>query len=430
MGNSVVVFDGVWKKFRRGERHNSLRDLIPSLVRRGSGRSRTDLESASEFWALRDVSFEVAPGEALGIIGPNGAGKSTVLKLLTRILKPTRGRCEIRGRAGALIEVAAGFHPDLTGMENIYLQGAIMGMKRAEITRKLEQIIDFAGVAEFIDTPVKRYSSGMNARLGFSIAAHLNPAALIIDEVLSVGDMAFQQKCVDRMIEFRRSGVAIVFVSHNLQAISTLCDRALYLKGTSEASGPVERVIETYVRSMGSPHRSNAGDLVDIVNPTLVDSRGCEVTVVEPGARLTLRVGYLPQTTVTDVTFGFGLIRSTDNLVVYDGSFTSQELGIDPLEKGVKRNIEFGFQAHLTRGQYHVFCNVCHNPTQRIVRASPVAVLSVKEQRTWMGVADLNVVPVVRGRQADVAGAFGYGGPRMRESRILDPRPASSAGQA
>jgi lipopolysaccharide transport system ATP-binding protein len=181
VSDAVVVFDGVWKKFRRGDRHNSLRDLVPAaagaLLRRGA---TSDLK-AEEFWALQGVSFEVRRGEALGIIGPNGAGKSTTLKLLTKILRPTRGSCAVRGRAGALIEVAAGFHPDLTGRENVYLQGAIMGMKRHEIGRKFDAIVDFAGVADFVDTQVKRYSSGMNARLGFSIAAHLEPEALIID---------------------------------------------------------------------------------------------------------------------------------------------------------------------------------------------------------------------------------------------------------
>src|SRR5688572_19252323 len=199
MSQAAVIFDGVWKKFRRGERYDSLRDLVPSTLKRLAGRSRhADLER-KEFWAVHDVSFEVRRGEALGIIGPNGAGKSTILKLLSRILKPTHGRCEVRGRAGALIEVAAGFHPDLTGRENVYLQGAIMGMKRREIVQRFDEIVDFAGVSEFIDTPIKRYSSGMNARLGFSIAAHLNPDVLIIDEVLSVGDIAFQQKCYNRM---------------------------------------------------------------------------------------------------------------------------------------------------------------------------------------------------------------------------------------
>ena len=166
----AVVFDNVSKKFRRGERHNSLRDLVPSLVQ-GLLRARSDESlGTEEFWALRNVSFEVSPGRRSGIIGPNGAGKSTTLKVLTRILKPTSGLSAVKGRVGALIEVAAGFHPDLTGRENILLQGAIMGMKRAEIIERFDEIVEFAGVSDFIDTPVKRYSSGMNARLGFSIA--------------------------------------------------------------------------------------------------------------------------------------------------------------------------------------------------------------------------------------------------------------------
>ncbi len=199
MSQPAVVFDSVWKKFARGERHDSLRDLVPWAAKRLLGREKSDELAQQEFWALSNVAFEVHPGRALGIIGPNGAGKSTTLKLLTKILRPTRGRCHVVGRVGALIEVAAGFHPDLTGLENIFLQGAIMGMKRAEIAKKLDEIVEFAGVSGFIDTPVKRYSSGMNARLGFSIAAHLDPDVMIIDEVLSVGDSAFQDRCVKRM---------------------------------------------------------------------------------------------------------------------------------------------------------------------------------------------------------------------------------------
>ena len=171
-----VIFEGVWKRFRRGERQDSLRDLIPALARRlvgGNGRAREDVADDQEFWALADVNFEVREGEALGIIGRNGAGKSTILKLLTRILKPTRGACAVIGRSGALIEVAAGFHPDLTGRENVYLQGALMGMSRGQIAKRFDEIVGFAGVDRFIDTQVKRYSTGMNARLGFSIAAHL-----------------------------------------------------------------------------------------------------------------------------------------------------------------------------------------------------------------------------------------------------------------
>src|SRR5687767_15213431 len=188
MSQPVVVFDHVWKKFRRGERYDTMRDALTGWIKRPFTRRDLGVLAEHEFWALQDVSFEVHRGQALGIIGPNGAGKSTVLKLLTRILKPTKGRGWTRGRVGALIEVSSGFHHDLTGRENLYLQGAILGMRRDEVTRKMDAIVDFAGIGEFIDTPVKRYSSGMNARLGFSVAAHIEPEVLIIDEVLAVGD--------------------------------------------------------------------------------------------------------------------------------------------------------------------------------------------------------------------------------------------------
>ncbi len=200
-----------------------------------------------EFWALRDVSFEVQRGEALGIIGRNGAGKSTILKLLANITRPTAGKITINGRLSALIEVGSGFHQDLTGRENIYLSGSILGMNRSEITRKLDSIIDFAGIRQFIDTPVKRYSSGMYVRLGFSIAAHLEPDILLLDEVLAVGDGAFQLKCMNRIKELEHAGTTIVFISHDLRAIERVCDRVILLKsGEIVACGPPSEVIKVY----------------------------------------------------------------------------------------------------------------------------------------------------------------------------------------
>ncbi|HJZ74834.1 MAG TPA: ABC transporter ATP-binding protein [Vicinamibacterales bacterium] len=266
-----VVFDGVWKKFRRGERHDSLRDLVPAMASRLLRRQPADALSDQEFWAVRDVSFEVGPGEALGIIGPNGAGKSTILKLLTKILRPTRGHMSIEGRVGALIEVAAGFHPDLTGRENVYLQGAIMGMPRTEIARKFDAIVDFSGVDEFIDTPVKRYSSGMNARLGFAIAAHLDPDVLLIDEVLSVGDVGFQERCVTRMRELLERGVPLVFVSHNLAAVVDLCTRAIFVeRGAVKFDGrPAEAVAQ--FRHRGSAPDSDAPASASPIRITGVD---------------------------------------------------------------------------------------------------------------------------------------------------------------
>jgi len=201
----------------------------------------------NDFWALRDVSFEVPRGEALGIIGQNGAGKSTILKLLYNITAPSKGRISINGRLAALIEVASGFHPDLTGRENVYLNGSLLGMNRREISRKLDSIVDFAGVSAFIDTPVKRYSSGMYLRLGFAIAAHLDPDILLLDEVLAVGDAEFQSKCIQRINQLRKDGTTIVFVSHNLGAIENICDRVLLLRnGEIFRSGKPRYVISEY----------------------------------------------------------------------------------------------------------------------------------------------------------------------------------------
>jgi len=292
----AVVFEGVWKKFRRGERHDSLRDLVPALVSRLARRSPAQGLADEEFWAVRDVSFEVRPGEALGIIGPNGAGKSTILKLLTKILRSTRGRIELNGRVGALIEVAAGFHPDLTGRENVYLQGAIMGMARAEIARKFDAIVDFSGVEEFIDTPVKRYSSGMNARLGFAIAGHLDPDILLIDEVLSVGDVGFQEKCVARMRELLARGVPLVFVSHNLSAVVELCTRAILVeRGTVRFDGRPAEAVAEFRRARRDPIASGAQpdtDGIRITDVQLLQADGDCSPLFHTGQPMTVQVHY------------------------------------------------------------------------------------------------------------------------------------------
>jgi lipopolysaccharide transport system ATP-binding protein len=291
------VFDGVWKKFRRGERHDSLRDLVPAMISRFTGRRRDQPLADEEFWAVRDISFEVGPGEALGIIGPNGAGKSTVLKLLTKILRPTKGHLSVEGRAGALIEVAAGFHPDLTGRENVFLQGAIMGMSRAEIGRKFDAIVDFAGVEDFIDTPVKRYSSGMNARLGFAIAAHLDPDVLLIDEVLSVGDVGFQAKCVERMRVLLDRGIPLVFVSHNLTAIVDLCSRAILIdKGQVKFDGrPVETVAEFRRYRPEAPKAVDANEPIHITHTRLLQADGNAAPLFVTGRPMTIEIGYQTQ---------------------------------------------------------------------------------------------------------------------------------------
>jgi lipopolysaccharide transport system ATP-binding protein len=393
MSDVAIEARGLWKKFHKGEMHDSLRDLIPAMAKRlvGNAPPRDEL-AEGDFWALRDINFDVKRGEALGIIGPNGAGKSTMLKTLTRILRPTKGRCRIKGRIGALIEVAAGFHLDLTGRENIYLQGAIMGMRRDEIDRQLESILDFAGVESFVDTPVKRYSSGMNARLGFSIAAHLQPDVLIIDEVLSVGDMSFQQKCVDRMNAFKRQGVAIAFVSHNMQAVSALCDRALFLKSSVRTIGPVQDVISSYLAATETGWESPPGAAIEVIATQLVDADGQPATAATPGQALRLDVTCKLNQDVSDATASFVVYRSTDGLPAYDGDFHLSELGFERLNAGQTVTVSFDFQAHLTRGQYHFEFNVLHNPTfSHLVQVKPVAHLRVDELRTHRGIADLAV---------------------------------------
>jgi ABC-type polysaccharide/polyol phosphate transport system ATPase subunit len=277
VSDASVSFRHVWKKFRYGEVHNSLRDLLPALARRlvrGRSPNAHDLHSG-DFWALRDVSFEVRPGEAIGIIGPNGAGKSTVLKLLTRIVRPTRGGCTVRGRIGALIELSAGFHPDLTGRENIFLQGSIMGMHRREIAAKFDEIVEFAGIPDFIDTPVKRYSSGMHARLGFAIAAHLDPDVLIIDEVLAVGDAAFQQKAFGRIADMRKQQVPLVVVSHQLDRIAQLCTKAILLnRGRVVHSGTPGETIASYVKTTTSTADAIASDSATRIESMVVNAPG------------------------------------------------------------------------------------------------------------------------------------------------------------
>lgn len=230
----------------RRERYRTLRDTISDLVRAPFSRERESEDR--DFWALNDVSFEINQGDVVGVIGRNGAGKSTLLKILSRITEPTRGRAEIHGRVGSLLEVGTGFHPELSGRENIFLNGAIIGMQRAEIARMFDEIVAFAEVEQFIDTPIKRYSSGMYLRLAFAVAAHLNPEILLVDEVLAVGDAAFQKKCLGKMSEVASTGRTILFVSHNLGVVANLCTRGLVLHhGTVVADCSPKDAITRYV---------------------------------------------------------------------------------------------------------------------------------------------------------------------------------------
>ena len=266
MGRTVIRADRLGKQYRIGQVRGprTLREDLAALARAPFRRS--DPADDTTVWALRDVSLEVERGEVVGIIGGNGAGKSTLLKILSRIVAPTEGWAEIEGRVGSLLEAGTGFHSELTGRENVYMSGAILGMRKAEIDRKFDEIVAFADIGAFLDTPVKRYSSGMQVRLAFAVAAHLEPEVLIVDEVLAVGDAEFQKKCLGRMQDVARSdGRTVLFVSHNMDAVQRLCVRAVLLeRGRSVATGPTPSIVAQYLARAESP--SSAGAWIDLSN--------------------------------------------------------------------------------------------------------------------------------------------------------------------
>jgi ABC-type polysaccharide/polyol phosphate transport system ATPase subunit len=302
-----LTFNQVSKKYRIRQEREPDATRHP-IVQKLQGLRRR----SQEFWAVRDMSFEVERGEALGIIGHNGAGKSTVLKLLSNITTPTAGEIKINGSLSALIEVGSGFHPELTGRENVYLNGSILGMRRREITKKLDDIVEFAGIRQFLDTPVKRYSSGMYVRLGFSIAAHLDPDILLLDEVLAVGDSAFQSKCLQRIDDLRRAGTTIVFISHDLGAVQRLCDRVLLMNhGEITASGSPHDVINEYQRSNSdfappTPVKGRAMDrpkAAEITSVRFFDLDGNETQACSTGSPLIARIEYFARERVSDCAF-------------------------------------------------------------------------------------------------------------------------------
>ena len=302
----------------------SLRDVIAGVIRRPfsfvahKARRAVGLEKKEEFWALRGVSFNIARGEVVGVIGANGAGKSTLLKILSQITPPTEGEVVLRGRVGSLLEVGTGFHPELTGRENIFLNGAILGMKKREIAKKFDRIVEFAGIEKFLDTPVKRYSSGMYVRLAFSVAAHMEPDILMVDEVLSVGDAEFQKKCLGKMDEITRTeGRTILFVSHNMGAIQQLCTRCVLLKhGKVDTIGPTNEVIKSYLHSVQNDSGSDvnarndrSGDGgIHVTNINLLDEKGIETKNIVAGKDCTIVVRYqLKDPEISQINISLGI---------------------------------------------------------------------------------------------------------------------------
>ena len=381
-----LKFEQVWKRFRRGQAHDSLRELVPALARRLVGRAPATPGPSRNFWALRDVSFAVEPGEVLGIIGPNGAGKSTTLKLLNRILEPTAGAVRTAGKIGALIEVSAGFHQDLTGRQNVYLQGAIMGMRKQEVARKFDEIVAFAGVEEFLDTPVKRYSSGMNARLGFAIAAHLEPEILIIDEVLAVGDAAFQAKAFGRIRQMATGGAPVVLVSHQLDRIAELCTKAILLeKGTVRATGTPMHCINTYLHGLALGEQTGHAEAT-ISFERILAPNGLAVV---SGETLSFVVSGRADATGAPETWtpAFRIVERKTRTEMH--TITGIQRGI-PLPVSGEFEYELTFQMNLPPGGYEAYPVVWDAATWSDVITGPRLHVEVLEGPPFYGAVQLN----------------------------------------
>ncbi|HEY8468159.1 MAG TPA: ABC transporter ATP-binding protein [Longimicrobiales bacterium] len=315
--NNALEITGLSKRYQLGQSASpdNIREVIAGWFRRPRNREKNQRKT---LWALRDVSFSVAEGEVLGVVGRNGAGKSTLLKLLSGITHPTAGEIRVRGRVASLLEVGTGFHDELTGRENIYLNGSILGMPKREIDAKLDQIVDFAGVHDFIDTPIKRYSSGMKLRLGFAVAAHLDPDILLVDEVLAVGDAEFQKKCLNAMDDLRSGGRTVLFVAHNMAAIENLCSRTMWIDaGRIRMDGPTHDVVQAYMASFATTQQGSA-DLEAIESRhgngdgrftriEFLDMDGRPLPVIRSGDRLRIRLHYRAYKRLRDLVVGINI---------------------------------------------------------------------------------------------------------------------------
>jgi ABC-type polysaccharide/polyol phosphate transport system ATPase subunit len=314
---TVIRLDNVSKRFiLRRDRARSFQEVVTRLWRQR--------RPPEEFWALKNISFEIKQGDAVGLIGPNGAGKSTALKLITRIIEPTSGNIEVNGRVAALLELGAGFHPDLTGRENIFLNGSILGLSRREIKKRLDSIVEFSGIGRFVDVPIRHYSSGMQVRLGFSIATAVEPDILLIDEVLAVGDQAFQAKCLQRITEMLNQGTTLLFVSHNADTVRKICRRVIRLEqGQLLSQGDATTIVNGYLRDVspkdevtlddsGTPQAGQrwGSGLVEIIDVRFLDDRGQERSEFCTGEALLARIAYRAHQRIPNPSFGVALHRS------------------------------------------------------------------------------------------------------------------------
>ena len=372
MSDAIITVENLSKRYIIGHqraRGEGLRHAIERAVMNPFGWLRTKRKEwraeQEEFWALKDVSFEIKQGEVVGIIGRNGAGKSTLLKTLSRITEPTRGRIRIRGRVASLLEVGTGFHQELTGRENIFLNGAILGMSRVEIKRKLDEIVAFSEVEKFLDTPVKRYSSGMYVRLAFAVAAHLEPEILIVDEVLAVGDAAFQKKCLGRMADIAQGGRTIMFVSHNMSAIGNLCSSCIYLKdGKFVTMSNTEQAINKYLldlkhtlaaTSLRSRKDRQGSGRVRIVDFYVTDASGVRLSALKSGGEYNFVMKYERRDdgeTMKNVVGSIGITDTSNQIIcLLRSNFTNQNFPINSKQGRVECGVK---DVNLAMGTYNV----------------------------------------------------------------------------
>ncbi|BAZ17418.1 ABC transporter ATP-binding protein [Calothrix sp. NIES-4071] len=384
MANTVIKVENLAKKYvlshrNEGHQYKTLRDAITNVSKslskqffksRASGNNKYH-SPREEFWALNDISFEIKQGERVGIIGRNGAGKSTLLKILSRITEPTRGSVRIKGRVASLLEVGTGFHPELTGRENIFLNGAILGMSKAEIKQKFDEIVAFAEIEKFLDTPVKRYSSGMYVRLAFAVAAHLEPEILIIDEVLAVGDAEFQKKCLGKMEDIStKSGRTVLFVSHSMNAVEALCNRGIVLdSGKLYIDSSPQEAISTYLETTYALMRETSlaqrtdrkgSGKVKAVSFRVLNADGQEVSSLQSGKDYYFEVGYVNNTgsPLKNVIFSFDFLDERGNtILLFRTNFTNDNLALETNTGYVRCKIN---NLALANGLYHFLIFISH----------------------------------------------------------------------
>ena len=334
---TAISFENISKKFSlERSRPRSWQEVLLSF----SNRRWLIGESREQFWVLKNISFEIYQGETVSLIGANGVGKSTLLKLITHIIKPTYGTIHINGRVSALLELGTGFHPDLTGRENIYLGGTLAGLSRSEINKNIPEIINFADIGRFIDVPVRHYSSGMFVRLGFALATHIDPDILIVDEVLAVGDESFQKKCLEKIDDIRKRGATVLFVSHNMNVVRSISNRVVWMKnGTIESSGDPDEVIQAYLADQRTPptnknlpgHRFPDNSVVKIESVEFLNQMGKSVSILETGQPATIRLNYLARERIERPIFGLS-IHGKDDVQVTGPNTDTSNLTIDCIE--------------------------------------------------------------------------------------------------